>query len=261
MELSGTDATATMLAQLNPQLQQLRDEIAQLKKEREKASRALALQDKDPHVAGQQFAVISVVFVNPEPETRAQRKVRLAQRKSKEVPRVYENIAVKIRGVFATELEAQQFASALSEIDTQHNLLVAPMYKWMPLPPDPLKIADHRYHEERLQMIMDGYQAQQRMSRRAVSDRQRAATTAAENVTSKLSSEKVAELDSISAAMEAERARHQEEMSARTDGIMAEIARQKEAHIAGTSELVAAAVEAATEAAADATAEAAANVE
>jgi hypothetical protein len=53
--------------------------------------------------------------------------------------------------------EAANHAKRLQREDSTFDIYVVDMYKWLLIPPDPLKIEDVNYSNEKLQEIMTGY--------------------------------------------------------------------------------------------------------
>lgn len=98
--------------------------------------------------SGQQFAVISWVAPTNTPQ-RAK------------------NIAIKIRGVFATKEEAHSHAGKIWAVDPDFDIHVVDMYEWLVLPPP----MEHQmqipmeYNQGKLDRIMKGYYHQIKMQR------------------------------------------------------------------------------------------------
>jgi len=70
--------------------------------------------------------------------------------------------AVRISGVFATSEEAGRHAQKLQKEDASADRYVVDLYKWSLVPPDPEKIADVQYTDEKLNEIMTKYRENQR---------------------------------------------------------------------------------------------------
>lgn len=90
-------------------------------------------------VKGQQLAVVS--FVAP--------------------PRS-NHMALKVRGVFDDQKEAEEHARRLMKADPDFDICVISMYNWivLPVPDDLMAEIEHKYVDERLQKIMTGYHEQ-----------------------------------------------------------------------------------------------------
>lgn len=61
---------------------------------------------------------------------------------------------VKVRGVFASQSEAEMRCKMLREIDPNHDIYCAPVGTWLPFHPDAYKTGDVRYLEEELNNLM-----------------------------------------------------------------------------------------------------------
>ena len=64
---------------------------------------------------------------------------------------------LKIRGAYGTREEAESRAKKLQKMDTDHNIFVGQVGKWLPWDPAPSAIADHEYAEEQLNTLMKKY--------------------------------------------------------------------------------------------------------
>lgn len=96
------------------------------------------LEDDVVTVPGQNFACVS--FVSP-----------ISNQKS-------DQIAMKIRGIFATSEEAGAHAKKIQQYETVSvDVFVCPLYKWLVVPPDPSTMTDVKYQEKFLDELMSGY--------------------------------------------------------------------------------------------------------
>lgn len=96
--------------------------------------------NEDPKIEGQQWFCIS--FLSPE----GLRNTTVR--------------GVKVRGVFATQEEAEKRARDLREIDPAFHVFVGEMGKWTPWDPSPddkTKVKDSEYYESELQSLMKKY--------------------------------------------------------------------------------------------------------
>jgi hypothetical protein len=90
-----------------------------------------------------------------------------------EAPQKNDKFGIKIRGAFATRDEAASHAKRLQKEDPTFDIYVVDMYKWLLIPPDPLKIEDVNYSNEKLQEIMSGYRDNQAEAARLFNERKR----------------------------------------------------------------------------------------
>ena len=90
-----------------------------------------------------------------------------------EAPQKNDKFGIKIRGAFATRDEAANHAKRLQKEDTTFDIYVVDMYKWLLIPPDPLKIEDVHYTNEKLEEIMVGYKENQSEATRLFNERKR----------------------------------------------------------------------------------------
>ena len=104
-------------------------------------------------VPGQLFACLSVV--------------------GPECPQKNDKFGIKIRGAFASRDEAASHAKRLQKEDSTFDIYVVDMYKWLLIPPDPLKIEDVHYQNEKLEEIMSGYKENQAEAARMFNERKR----------------------------------------------------------------------------------------
>jgi hypothetical protein len=102
-------------------------------------------------VPGQVFACISIVGPDSPQKTDKQ--------------------GIKIRGAFATRDEAANHAKRLQKEDPTFDIYVVDMYKWLVIPPDPTKIDDVHYTNEKLEEIMTGYRDNQSQAARLFQER------------------------------------------------------------------------------------------
>lgn len=90
-----------------------------------------------------------------------------------EAPQKNDKFGIKIRGTFASRDEAAAHAKRLQKEDSTFDIYVVDMYKWLLIPPDPLKIEDVHYQNEKLEEIMSGYKENQAEAARMFNDRKR----------------------------------------------------------------------------------------
>lgn len=80
---------------------------------------------------------------------------------------------LKIRGVFATQEDAQHHASKLIKTDTTFDIYVVELYKWLPIPPNNELIDEHVHQEDMLQEIVKGHKDSQIAAKQHFADRQK----------------------------------------------------------------------------------------
>ena len=90
-----------------------------------------------------------------------------------EAPQKNDKFGIKIRGAFASRDEAASHAKRLQKEDSTFDIYVVDMYKWLLIPPDPTKIEDVHYTNEKLEEIMTGYKDNQAEATRMFNDRKR----------------------------------------------------------------------------------------
>ena len=91
-----------------------------------------------------------------------------------EAPQKNDKFGIKIRGAFATRDEAANHAKRLQREDPTFDIYVVDMYKWLLIPPDPTKIEDVHYSNEKLEEIMTGYKENQAQAARMFQERKEA---------------------------------------------------------------------------------------
>jgi hypothetical protein len=91
-----------------------------------------------------------------------------------EAPQKNDKFGIKIRGAFATRDEAARHAKRLQKEDPTFDIYVVDMYKWLLIPPDPTKIEDVHYSNEKLEEIMTGYKENQAQAARMFQERKEA---------------------------------------------------------------------------------------
>jgi len=91
-----------------------------------------------------------------------------------EAPQKNDKFGIKIRGAFATRDEAANHAKRLQREDPTFDIYVVDMYKWLLIPPDPTKIEDVHYSNEKLEEIMTGYKENQAQAARMFRERKEA---------------------------------------------------------------------------------------
>lgn len=90
-----------------------------------------------------------------------------------ECPQKNDQFGVKIRGCFSTRDEAANHAKRLQKEDATFDIYVVDMYKWLLIPPDPTKIEDVHYTNEKLEEIMMGYRESQQMATKLFEERKK----------------------------------------------------------------------------------------
>lgn len=114
----------------------------------------MSLEQDYTTVPGQLFACLSVV--------------------GPEAPQKNDQFGIKIRGAFATRDEAANHAKRLQKEDATFDIYVVDMYKWLLIPPDPTRIEDVHYTNEKLEEIMSGYKENQAQAARMFQERKTA---------------------------------------------------------------------------------------
>jgi len=114
----------------------------------------MSLEQDYTTVPGQIFACISIV--------------------GPECPQKTDKFGIKLRGAFATRDEAANHAKRLQKEDATFDIYVVDMYKWLLIPPDPTKIEDVHYTNEKLEEIMSGYKENQSQAARMFNERKQA---------------------------------------------------------------------------------------
>ena len=104
-------------------------------------------------VAGQVYACLSIV--------------------GPDSPQKCDKYGIKIRGCFGTREEAANHAKRLQRDDSTFDIYVVDMYKWLLIPPDPTKIDDVHYTNDKLEEIMSGYRENQTNAARMFEERKR----------------------------------------------------------------------------------------
>ena len=89
-------------------------------------------------------------------------------------PQKTDKFGIKIRGAFATRDEAANHAKRLQKEDPTFDIYVVDMFKWLLIPPDPTKIEDVHYSNEKLEEIMVGYKENQSQAARMFQERKQA---------------------------------------------------------------------------------------
>lgn len=104
-------------------------------------------------VSGQSYACVS--FVSPHSTQKS------------------EQMGMKIRGVFSTLEEAQAHAKKIITSDNVFDTFVCSLYEWVLVPPDPDKITDEHYSDEKLNEIISGYKKNQLYAKEHFEERKR----------------------------------------------------------------------------------------
>src|SRR5210317_1148868 len=99
-----------------------------------------------------------------------------------EAPQKNDKFGIKIRGAFANRDEAANHAKRLQKEDPTFDIYVVDMYKWLLIPPDPTKIEDVHYTNEKLEEIMSGYKENQAQAARMFQERKTAMMAAKEYI-------------------------------------------------------------------------------
>jgi hypothetical protein len=113
----------------------------------------MSLEQDYTTVPGQLFACLSVV--------------------GPEAPQKNDKFGIKIRGAFSTRDEAASHAKRLQTEDSTFDIYVVDMYKWLLIPPDPSKIEDAHYTNDKLEELMTGYRDNQAQAAKMFSERKR----------------------------------------------------------------------------------------
>ena len=113
----------------------------------------MSLEQDYTTVPGQVFACLSVV--------------------GPEAPQKHDKFGIKIRGCFASKDDAAKHAQRLQKEDATFDIYVVDMYKWLLIPPDPSKIEDVHYANEKLEELMAGYKENQAQATRMFEERKR----------------------------------------------------------------------------------------
>ena len=113
----------------------------------------MSLEQDYTTVPGQLFACLSVV--------------------GPEAPQKNDKFGIKIRGAFSTRDEAASHAKRLQGEDSTFDIYVVDMYKWLLIPPDPSKIEDSHYTNDKLEELMTGYRDNQAQAAKMFSERKR----------------------------------------------------------------------------------------
>lgn len=111
----------------------------------------MSLESDYTTVPGQAFACLSIV--------------------GPEQPQKTDKFGIKIRGAFATRDEAATHAKRLQKEDPTFDIYVVDMFKWLLIPPDPTKVEDVHYANEKLEEIMTGYKENQSQAARMFQER------------------------------------------------------------------------------------------
>ena len=88
-----------------------------------------------------------------------------------EAPQKNDKFGIKIRGAFASRDEAASHAKRLQKEDATFDIYVVDMYKWLLIPPDPSKIEDVHYTNEKLEELMSGYKENQALAAKMFAER------------------------------------------------------------------------------------------
>ena len=81
--------------------------------------------------------------------------------------------AVKIKGVFETKEDAQNYVKKLMQIDNSFDIFLVEMGKWLAIPPNIKSIEDQEYQEKELNDIIKGHKEQQILAKSHFEQRKR----------------------------------------------------------------------------------------
>ena len=90
-----------------------------------------------------------------------------------EAPQKNDKFGIKIRGAFNSRDEAAAHAKRLQKEDATFDIYVVDMYKWLLIPPDPVKIEDAHYADAKLEELMTGYRENQAQAAAMFAERKR----------------------------------------------------------------------------------------
>jgi len=113
----------------------------------------MSLEQDYTTVPGQLFACLSIV--------------------GPEAPQKNDKFGIKIRGCFNSRDEAASHAKRLQNEDSTFDIYVVDMYKWLLIPPDPSKIDDVHFTNEKLEALMQGYKENQAQAAKMFEERKR----------------------------------------------------------------------------------------
>ncbi len=113
----------------------------------------MSLEQDYTTVPGQLFACLSIV--------------------GPEAPQKNDKFGIKIRGCFNSRDEAAAHAKRLQNEDSTFDIYVVDMYKWLLIPPDPTKIEDVHFNNEKLEALMQGYRENQAQAAKMFEERKR----------------------------------------------------------------------------------------
>lgn len=123
----------------------------------------MSLEQDYTTVPGQAFACLSII--------------------GPEAPQRNDKFGIKIRGAFATRDEAANHAKRLQKEDPTFDIYVVDLYKWLLIPPDPTKIEDVHYTNDKLEEIMSGYKENQAQAARMFNERKQGMQNSKLNIT------------------------------------------------------------------------------
>ena len=81
--------------------------------------------------------------------------------------------ALKIRGVFDNLESANKHAKDLNALDPQFDIMVAELYKWLPIPPNKDEIENQVHKDEVLNSIIGGHKEEQKRAKEFFEERKR----------------------------------------------------------------------------------------
>lgn len=88
-------------------------------------------------------------------------------------PQKTDKFGIKIRGCFPTRDEAANHAKRLQKEDAMFDIYVVECGKWLLIPPEPEKIDDVHYANDKLEEIMRGYKENQAQAAQMFESRKR----------------------------------------------------------------------------------------
>ena len=90
-----------------------------------------------------------------------------------EAPQKNDKFGIKIRGAFNSRDEAASHAKRLQKEDATFDIYVVDLYRWLLIPPDPTKIEEVHYTNEKFEELMSGYKENQSQAAQMFAERKR----------------------------------------------------------------------------------------
>ena len=81
--------------------------------------------------------------------------------------------AVKIKGVFESKEDAQNYVKKLMKLDNSFDIFLVEMGKWLAIPPNISSIEDQEFQEKELNEIIQGHKEQQILAKSHFEQRKR----------------------------------------------------------------------------------------